>query len=90
MLHQQQEQQSQDLTREDVSTLSSSQLNPPPGFTRPGLANAITMSTLEMPLFKRSKRLVVRDDGLFPTGKSIVVGDWLVAQTVARGSLIIN
>ena len=52
----------------------------PPGLSRPasmaGSATTIIVSALELPLFKGSKRVFVRDAHLFVIGKYVVIDRW--------------
>ena len=81
-----------EIVRGDVSTMTSSQIHPPPGLHSSdsglGSASTIIMSTPEMPLLKGSKRVFVRDATLFTVRKYIVVGRWFVTQIVGRGSVL--
>ena len=58
-----------EIIHDDVSTVTSSQINPPPGLHSSGSglgsASTIIMSTLKMPLFKGGKRGFVCDANLF-------------------------
>ena len=53
----------------------------PPGLSPPasiaGSATTIIVSTLELPLFKGSNRVFVRDAHLFLAGKYVVIDRWL-------------
>ena len=66
----------------------------PPGLARPasiaGSASTIIMSTLELPLFKGSKRVFVRDSQLFIIGKYVVIDRWFVSVVTGRGSIFIE
>ena len=48
------------------------------------------MSTLELPLFKGSTRVFVRDAHLFVIGKYVIIDRWFVSQIVGRGSIFID
>ena len=85
------------MVRDDVSTVTSSQIHLPPGLHSPapsgsglGSASTIIMSTLEMPPFKGSKRVFVRDPNFYIFRKYIVIARWFVTQIIGRGSLIID
>ena len=66
----------------------------PPGLARPasiaGSAPTIIMSTLELPLFKGSKRVFARDSQLFVIGKYVVIDRWFVSVVTGRGSIFIE
>ena len=65
----------------------------PPGLSPPasvaGSATTVIVSTLELPLFKGSKRVFVRDAHLFLVGKYVVINRWFVSLITGRGSIII-
>ena len=86
--------QEQKTVCDDVSTVTSSHIQPPPRLqssaSGKGSDSTNIMSGLEMPLFEGSKRVFTRDASLFVIGKYIVTGRWFVAQVVGRGSLIID
>ena len=63
-----------DITHDEVYTIASSQINPPPGIQTPGSASTVIMSTLEMPLFKGGRLVFVRDAHVFFVGNIL----WLV------------
>ena len=48
------------------------------------------MSALELPLFKGSKRVFVRDAHLFVIGKYVVIDRWFVSLITGRGSIFIE
>ena len=66
----------------------------PPGLPRSastaGSATTIIVSALELPLFKGSKRVFVRDAHLFVIGKYVVIDRWFVSQIMGRGSIFIE
>ena len=66
----------------------------PPGLSRSasmaGSATTIIVSALELPLFKGSKRVFVRDAHLFVVGKYVVIDRWFVSLIIGRGSIIIE
>ena len=63
----------------------------PPGLVRSasidGSATTVIVSALEVPLFKGSKRVFVRDSHLFVIGKYVVIDRWFVSQITGRGSI---
>ena len=67
---------------------------PPPGLPRSasiaGSATTVIVSVLELPLFKGSKRVFVRDAHLFVIGKYVIIDRWFVSQIVGRGSIFID
>ena len=66
----------------------------PPGLVHSasmaGSATTIIVSSLELPLFKGSKRVFVRDAHLFVIGKYVVIDRWFVSQITGRGSIFID
>ena len=87
------QEQAHEEVQDDAITVASSQVNPPPGLTAPsmaGSASTVVVSTLEMPLFKGSKRVFVRDSHLSVVGKYVVIDRWFVAMITGRGSIIID
>ena len=66
----------------------------PPGLARSasiaGSATTVFVSALEVPLFKGSKRVFVRDAHLFVIGKYVVIDRWFVSQSTGRGSIFIE
>ena len=66
----------------------------PPGLIRSsstaGSAMTVIVSSLELPLFKGSKRVFVRDAHLFVIGKYVVIDRWFVSQITGRGSIFID
>ena len=86
----------EDLTQNDLVDLPLQEdtdrvEEPPPGLSRPasiaGSATTVIVSTLELPLFKGSKRVFVRDAHLFVIGKYVVIDRWFVSQITGRGSI---
>ena len=55
-----------------------------------GSATTIIVSALEMPLFKGSNRVFVRDAHLFLVGKYVVIDRWFVSLIIGKGSIIIE
>ena len=66
----------------------------PPGLdhsaSMAGSATTIILSSLELPLFKGSSRVFVRDAHLFLIGKYVVIDRWFVSQIIGRGSIFIE
>ena len=66
----------------------------PPGLSGPasiaGSATTVIVSTLELPLFKGSKRVFVRDAHLFVIEKYVVVDRCFASQITGRGSIFIE
>ena len=52
-----------------------------------GSATTIIASALELPLFKGSKRVFVRDAHLFVVGKYVVIDRWFVSLIIGKGSI---
>ena len=88
-----------EVSQEDVADLplqedQDQSPEAPPGLARSasiaGSATTVIVSTLELPLFKGSKRVFVRDAHLFMIGKYAVIDRWFVSQITGRGSIFID
>ena len=81
-----------DLPQDDVAHTPRSPETP--GLARSasiaGSATTVIVSALEVPLFKGSKRVFVRDAHLFVIGKYVVIDRWFVSQIIGRGSIFIE
>ena len=94
-----QEDHQEDTTQNDLVNLPLQEdtdrvEEPPLGLFRSasiaGSATTVLVSALELPLFKGSKRVFVRDAHLFVIGKYVVIDRWFVSLITGKGSIFIE